>query len=110
MNETTRGRRSLRYAAVGAVAGALIVLVCFVAAAASGGTSWSFVVLLALLGGAAVGGAFAPLFSLARDDGEDADAYAPVAGREGRADAHTEGAQVRDRDEPRREVPPPLPK
>jgi hypothetical protein len=73
------------------------VLVCFAAAALSGGTHWSFVVILATIGGAAVGGSFAPLFSLARDDGDDADAAHDDGSRTGRADTSTDGAQAQDR-------------
>jgi hypothetical protein len=96
MRESSRRGRTLRYAAVGGVLGALIVLCCFVAATLTGGTHWSFVVLLALLLGAAVGAGFAPLFSLARDDGEDADAILGRAVSGGRADTSTEGAQAND--------------
>jgi hypothetical protein len=98
--EGSRRRRSLRYAAVGALVGALLVLVAFVAATLTGGTHWSFVVILALIGGAAVGASFAPLISLARDDGDDAEAISEGAAPGGRADTHTEGAQARDRADP----------
>jgi hypothetical protein len=98
--EDGRRRRSLRYAAIGAVIGALLVLVAFVAATLTGGTHWSFVVILALIGGAAVGASFAPLISLARDDGDDAEVFGVEAALGGRADTHTEGAQARDRADP----------
>jgi hypothetical protein len=108
--EGTRRRRSLRYAGVGALVGALLVLISFVAATATGDTHWSFVVILALIGGAAVGAAFAPLFSLARDDGDDAEAIREEALPDGRADTHTDGAQAQDLAAPPRKVPPPMPK
>lgn len=95
--EGARGRRSRRYALIGAAIGAALVLSCFAAAALTGGTHWSFVVILATLGGAAVGGSFAPLFSLARDDGDDDDAVRDEGAGTGRADTHTDGAQARDR-------------
>jgi hypothetical protein len=95
--EGARGRRSRRYALVGAVIGAVLVLVCFAVAALAGGTHWSFVVILATLGGAAVGGSFAPLFSLARDDGDDADAFRGDGSGSGQADTSTDGAQAQDR-------------
>ena len=95
--ERSRGRRSRRYAVIGAAIGAVLVLACFAVAALAGGTHWSFVVILATLGGAAVGGSFAPLFSLARDDGDDADAYRGDRSGSGQADTSTDGAQAQDR-------------
>jgi hypothetical protein len=97
MHDDSRRRRSLRYAVIGGVVGALIVVVFFVAATLTGGTQWSFVVPLAVLLGAAIGAAFAPLFSLARDDGDDAEAILEHAISGGRADTSTEGAQASDR-------------
>jgi hypothetical protein len=98
MPDAPRRRRSLRYAAVGGVLGAAIVVASFVAAVLAGGTHWSLVVPLAVFLGAAVGAAFAPLFSLARDDGDDAEAILAHAVSGGRADTSMEGAQASDRE------------
>jgi hypothetical protein len=103
--EGVRRRRSLRYAAVGAVIGMLLVLFAFVVATLTGDTHWSFAVILALFGGAAVGATFAPLLSLARDDGDDDDAIREGAPLDGRADTHVDGAQARDLDEAARKRP-----
>jgi hypothetical protein len=104
--EGARRRRSLRYAAVGAVIGMLLVLFAFVVATLTGDTRWSFAVILALIGGAAVGATFAPLLSLARDDGDDDEAVRDGAPLDGRADTHTDGAQARDRADAGRQAPP----
>jgi hypothetical protein len=95
--ERARGKRSRRYAAIGALIGAVLVLISFAVAAVASGTHWSFLVPLATLGGAAVGGSFAPLFSLARDDGDDADAFRGDGSGTGQADTSTDGAQAQDR-------------
>jgi hypothetical protein len=104
--EGARRRRSLRYAAVGAVIGMLLVLLAFIVATLTGDTHWSFAVILALFGGAAVGATFAPLLSLARDDGDDDDAIRDGTPLEGRADTHVDGAQARDRADAGRQAPP----
>jgi hypothetical protein len=91
-----RRSRTRRYALVGAVVGALAVLACFLVAVATGGADWSFVVPLAVFLGGCGGAAFAPLLSLARDDGEDDAAARGAATVAGRADTDLEGAQARD--------------
>jgi hypothetical protein len=92
-----RRGRTRRYSLIGAVVGAVLVLVCFLVAVFTGGTGWSLVVPFAVFLGAGAGAAFAPLFSLARDDGEDNAAVGGGGAVAGRADTDLEGAQARDR-------------
>jgi hypothetical protein len=94
--QRSSARRALRYAAVGGVAGALVVLGSWIVAASTGGTRWAFVDITWILFGAATGAVLGPLLSLARDDGGDGEAGGGGVSQHGRADTSTEGAQAQD--------------
>jgi hypothetical protein len=90
------GRRALRSAAISAAVGALVVLGSLIVAVETGSTSWSVANISWILFGAATGAVFGPLFTLARDDGADADAVLHEVGEHGQADTSFEGAQAHD--------------
>jgi hypothetical protein len=90
------GRRALRSAAISGAAGALVVLGSLIVAVETGSTSWSVANISWILFGAATGAVFGPLFTLARDDGTDADAVRHEVPEHGQADTSFEGAQAHD--------------
>jgi len=94
--QRSSARRALRYAAVGGVVGALVVLGSWVAAASTGSTRWAFVDFTWILFGAATGAVLAPLLALARDDGREEGTGDGGVAEHGRADTSTEGAQAED--------------
>jgi hypothetical protein len=94
--QRSSARRALRYAAVGGVVGALVVLGSWIAAAATNGTRWSFIDISWILFGAATGGVLGPLLALARDDGREGMTGGGAVPEHGRADTSTEGAQAQD--------------
>jgi formate hydrogenlyase subunit 3/multisubunit Na+/H+ antiporter MnhD subunit len=89
-------RRALRYAAVGGVIGALVVLGSWIVAASTGGTRWAFVDFTWILFGGATGAVLGPLLALARDDGREGGTGGAGVTEHGRADTSTEGAQAQD--------------
>ena len=104
-------RRALRYAAVGGVIGALVVLGSWIVAASTGGTRWAFVDFTWILFGGATGAVLGPLLALAafvvltivlsllalaRDDGREGGTGGTGVTEHGRADTSTEGAQAQD--------------
>jgi hypothetical protein len=100
----SRARRALRAAVISGVVGLLVVLVCLIIAVQTGNTQLSAANISWILFGGATGAVFGPLFSLARDDGTDAEEYRSEHAIDGRADTSTEGAQAQDsrrRDQPR---------
>ena len=74
-----------------------MVLACLVIATQTGNTHWSVEHISWILFGAATGAVFGPLFTLARDDGEDDEVYRAEHAVDGRADTSTEGAFAQDR-------------
>jgi hypothetical protein len=94
--QRSSARRALRYAAVGGVVGALVVLGRWLVAASTGGTRWAFVDITLILFGAATGAVLTPLLALARDDWREEWTGGGGVGEHGRADTSTEGAQAQD--------------
>jgi hypothetical protein len=92
----SRARRALRSALIAGVIGLLVVLGSLVIATQTGNTQWSASNVSWILFGGATGAVFGPLFTLARDDGADAEVYRAEHAIEGRADTSTEGAQAED--------------
>jgi hypothetical protein len=92
----SRARRALRAALVSGIVGLLVVLVSLIVAVQTGTTEFSAANVSWILFGGATGAVFGPLFSLARDDGNDAEVYRAEHAVEGRADTSTEGAQAED--------------
>jgi hypothetical protein len=90
------GRRALRSAAISGAVGTIVVLASLITAVETGSTSWSVANVSWILFGAATGAVFGPLFTLARDDGTDADAVRHEVVEHGRADTSLEGAQAHD--------------
>jgi hypothetical protein len=90
------GRRALRSAAISGAVGLLVVLASLVVAVETGGTSWSAVNISWILFGGATGAVFGPLFTLARDDGDDDASAREEAPVQGDADTSVEGAYAQD--------------
>ena len=90
-------RRAVRAALISAVVGVLVVLVSLIVSVETGGTQWSASNVSWIVFGGATGAVFGPLFALARDDGEDDDAFRAQAPVQGEADTSLEGAQAQDR-------------
>lgn len=93
----SRARRAWRAAIVSGTIGLLVVLLSLIVAVQAGSAEWSASNVSWLIFGAATGAVFGPLFTLARDDGSDAEVYRAEHAIEGRADTSTEGAQAEDR-------------
>jgi hypothetical protein len=92
----SRRRRALRSAAIGGTIGVIVVLGSFLIATSSNGAHWSASALSYTFFGGATGAVFGPLFTLARDDGDDAERIARAGAPTGRADASTAGALADD--------------
>jgi hypothetical protein len=90
------GRRALRSAAISGTVGVLVVLACLVVAVETGGTSWSAANISWILFGGATGAVFGPLFTLARDDGDDDASVREEVPVQGEADTSVEGAYAQD--------------
>lgn len=90
------GRRALRSAVISGAVGLLVVLGSLVVAVETGSTTWSFSNISWILFGAATGAVFGPLFTLARDDGDDDAIVRDELFEQGRADTTLEGAQAHD--------------
>jgi hypothetical protein len=92
----SRARRAWRAALISGIVGLLIVLISLIVAVETGGTEFSASNVSWILFGGATGAVFGPLFSLARDDGNDAEVYRAEHAIDGRADTSKEGAQAED--------------
>jgi hypothetical protein len=90
------GRRALRSAAISGAVGLLVVLASLVVAVETGGTSWSAANISWILFGGATGAVFGPLFTLARDDGDDDACAREEVPVQGDADTSVEGAYAQD--------------
>jgi hypothetical protein len=90
-------RRAVRAALISGVVGVLVVLVSLIASVETGGTHWSASNVSWIVFGGATGAVFGPLFALARDDGDDEDAFRAQVPVQGEADTSLEGAQAQDR-------------
>jgi hypothetical protein len=90
-------RRAARYALISGAVGLLVVLVSLIVSVETGGTHWSVSNVSWIVFGAATGAVFGPLFALARDDGDDDDAFRAQAPVHGEADTSLDGAQAQDR-------------
>ena len=89
-------RRAFRSALISGAVGLLVVLGSLVIAVETGSTTWSVSNISWIIFGAATGAVFGPLFTLARDDGDDDAVVREEQFAEGRADATLEGAQAHD--------------
>jgi hypothetical protein len=90
-------RRAVRYALISGAVGVLVVLISLILSVATGGTHWSAANASWIVFGGATGAVFGPLFALARDDGDDDDAFRAQGPVHGEADTSLEGAQAQDR-------------
>jgi hypothetical protein len=90
-------RRAVRYALISGAVGVLVVLISLILSVATGGTHWSASNVSWIVFGGATGAVFGPLFALARDDGDDDDAFRAQVPVHGEADTSLEGAQAQDR-------------
>jgi hypothetical protein len=90
-------RRAFRYALISGAVGVLVVLLSLIVSVETGGTQWSASNVSWILFGGATGAVFGPLFALARDDGDDDDAFRAQVPVHGEADTSLEGAQSQDR-------------
>ena len=74
----------------------LVVLASLIVAVETGGTSWSAANISWIIFGGATGAVFGPLFTLARDDGDDDASIREEVPVQGEADTSLEGAFAQD--------------
>jgi hypothetical protein len=96
----SRRRRALRSAAISGTIGVVVVLGAFLIATTSNGAHWSASALSYVVFGGATGAVFGPLFTLARDDGDDAESIREEGWEPGPADTSTAGAFADDLGDP----------
>jgi hypothetical protein len=91
------GGRAFRYAVISGIVGLLVVFLSLLVSHETSGTEISASNVSWIIFGGATGAVFGPLFALARDDGDDQQAFSDEVPVHGEADTSVDGAFAQDR-------------